>query len=90
MSEIQEVQSAILEFAQETFGVKGEVTKISTEEDGWEAEVELNRDDQYKKRHGLPQMVERYSVGLNEEKEIVSYQKEETHPRGDVDWTRGE
>ncbi len=90
MSEIQEIQAALLEFSKDSFGVQGEVTKLSKVEDGWEAEVEITRDDQYKKRHGLPQMIERYSVELDEENEVVSYQKEEARPRGDVEWSRGE
>ena len=90
MSEIQEIQETILEFSKDTFGVRGEVTKLSKLEDGWESELEIIRDDQYKKRHGLPQMIERYSVVLSEEKEVISYQKEETRPRGDVEWSRDE
>ncbi|MFW6421651.1 MAG: hypothetical protein ACOCZX_02335 [Candidatus Bipolaricaulota bacterium] len=90
MAGFQEAKERILDFAEENFGTRGEVSKLEKVEDGWEGEVELSRIDEYKKRHARPQSIERYSLKLGKEDRIVSFERLETRSRGEVEWKREE
>lgn len=87
MASIQEIRSLIYEFAKENFGDKGEVIKLAKTDRGWDGELELTRTDEYKKRHGRPQVIERYRIAVEEE-QVISFERIETRSRGEVEWKR--
>lgn len=89
MAGFLEVKDIILDFAEENFGTSGEVIKLEKVDNGWEGELEISREDEYRKKHAKPQTVERYSIELEEE-EVVSFERVETRSRGEVDWEREE
>ncbi len=90
MANFLEAKEIILDFAEENFGTRGEVIKLSKAGEGWEGELELTRIDEYRKKHAKPQMVERYEIELGEDDEVVSFERVETRSRGEVDWNREE
>ncbi len=90
MASFMEAKDIILGFAEENFGTRGEVIKLSKVESGWQGELEITRIDEYRKKHAKPQMVERYEIELDEEDEVASFERVETRSRGEVDWDREE
>lgn len=90
MASFMEAKDIILDFAEENFGTRGEVIKLSKVESGWQGELEITRIDEYRKKHAKPQMVERYEIELDEEDEVASFERVETRSRGEVDWDREE
>jgi len=90
MAGFLEAKDIILDFAEENFGTRGEVIKLEKVENGWEGELEISRIDEYRKKHAKPQMIERYSIKLGEEDEVISFERMETRSRGEVNWEREE
>lgn len=90
MAVFLEAKEIILDFAEENFGTRGEVIKLEKVENGWEGELEISRIDEYRKKHAKPQTIERYSIQLGEEDEVISFERMETRSRGDVNWEREE
>ncbi|MBS3736830.1 gas vesicle protein [Candidatus Bipolaricaulota bacterium] len=88
MAGFLEAKDIILDFAEENFGTRGEVIKLEKFEDGWEGELEITRIDEYKKKHAKPQTVERYLIELDEEGEVISFERVETRSRGEINWER--
>jgi len=88
MAGFQEAKEIILNFAEENFGTRGDIIKLNKVEKGWEGELEISRIDEYRKKHAKPQMVERYSIKIGEEDEVISFERLETRSRGEVDWKR--
>ncbi|MFN3476578.1 MAG: gas vesicle protein GvpO [Candidatus Methylomirabilales bacterium] len=79
---IEEVRKAVMDFVQGTLGKEGAIVKISKTHESWEAEVEVIEESQYIKALKIPtKVLDRniYEVRLNEQLEVVSYERIEQH-----------
>lgn len=79
---IEEVGKAVMGFLQGILGKEGTIVKISKTHEGWEAQVEVVEESQYIKALKIPtQVLDRniYEVRLNEQLEVVSYERIEQH-----------
>ena len=81
MANIEETRKVVAEFLKKTLNVKDvKVIKAAKVGDGWESEAEVYEESSFIKSLGLPTRVQDrniYSVKLNNELEVESYEREE-------------
>ncbi|WP_143288768.1 gas vesicle protein GvpO [Calderihabitans maritimus] len=59
-----------------------EVVGACKDEDGWTVDIEVFEEIEYNRRHGRNELLGVYRVQLNEDREIVCYQRTELRERG--------
>ncbi len=81
MANIEDVRKAVIEFLKKTIGVKDvKVIKAAKVGNGWEAEAEVYEESSFIKSLGLPTRVQDrniYSIKLNDDLEVQSYERKE-------------
>jgi hypothetical protein len=77
-----------VEFMKEMLGKEGSVVKANKTDKGWEVEVEVVEQSEYMKRIGIPKPVydkNVYRVILDQNFELVSYERKGQKPSGGPD-----
>ena len=81
MANIEEAKKAVVEFLKKTLNVKDvKVIKAAKAGDGWESEAEVYEESSFIKSLGLPTRVQDrniYSIKLNDDLEVQSYERKE-------------
>ena len=81
MANIEEAKKVVAEFLRKTLNVKDvKVIKAAKVGDGWESEAEVYEESSFIKSLGLPTRVQDrniYSIKLNDDLEVQSYERKE-------------
>ncbi|MEK7735504.1 MAG: hypothetical protein AAB287_00285 [Nitrospirota bacterium] len=81
MANIEEAKKAVAEFLKKTLNVKDvKVIKTAKVGDDWESEAEVYEESSFIKSLGLPTRVQDrniYSIKLNDDLEVQSYERKE-------------
>ena len=94
MANIEEAKKAVVEFLKKTLNVKDvKVIKAAKAGDGWESEAEVYEESSFIKSLGLPTRVQDrniYSIKLNDDLEVQSYERKEQLRSGRIIFCMGD
>jgi len=82
---LQNAREAVLGFFDKHLGKQGEVIGISREQEGWTAEIEVVEESDYMRKHGRNDLMAIYEVEINENFEIMRFERKRIRERGKVD-----
>jgi len=81
---IQNAMNVVLRFFEKNLQKQGEVIGVSKTENGWRIEIEVMEESEYMRKHGRNDLLAVYSVELNDNLDMIRYQRESTRERGKV------
>jgi len=82
---IQNAMNVVLRFFDKNLHKPGEIIGVSKTEEGWRVEIEVVEESEYMRKHGRNDLMGVYAVNLNDNMEIIRYQRESTRERGKID-----
>ncbi|WP_077623668.1 gas vesicle protein GvpO [Sediminibacillus massiliensis] len=80
---IEKVKEAVEQFFTSNINPPFKITSIQKQENGWEVEVEVIEEKDYMKRYAKDHLIGVYEAKLDDEMEIVSYQRKSLRPRSE-------
>ncbi|WP_100399750.1 gas vesicle protein GvpR [Bacillus sp. FJAT-44742] len=80
-SKLEEVINTVKSFFRENVYPVYRITSIVTEEKHWEVELEVIEEKEYMKKYGRDQLIGVYQARVNEEMEIVAFERKSLRQR---------
>ncbi len=82
---IKNAMDTVLGFFDKNLHKQGEIIGVCKTEEGWKIEIEVIEESEYMRRHGRNDLMAIYEVDLNENLDIMRYERKSIRERGKVD-----